>query len=103
MEYRHRVAEQRVCAGVARIGSCAHYDFEIRESLAQFGDNSPGRVDFAEADSVNPDAFLFWVVASEPAEPVGYAILRLRKKLGDLGEAIETVWGVGYRLGLAGS
>jgi DNA-binding response OmpR family regulator len=34
---------------------------------------------------------------------VDNAILRLRKKLGDLGEAIETVWGVGYRLGLAGS
>ena len=26
------------------------------------------------------------------------AILRLRKKLGTLGEAVETVWGVGYRL-----
>jgi DNA-binding response OmpR family regulator len=26
------------------------------------------------------------------------AVLRLRKKLGDWGEAIETVWGVGYRL-----
>ncbi|HEX6511764.1 MAG TPA: winged helix-turn-helix domain-containing protein, partial [Chloroflexota bacterium] len=24
-------------------------------------------------------------------------VLRLRKKLGDLGEVIETVWGVGYR------
>jgi DNA-binding response OmpR family regulator len=29
---------------------------------------------------------------------VDNAVLRLRKKLGDLGEAIETVWGVGYRL-----
>jgi DNA-binding response OmpR family regulator len=29
---------------------------------------------------------------------VDNAILRLRRKLGDLGEAIETVWGVGYRL-----
>jgi DNA-binding response OmpR family regulator len=29
---------------------------------------------------------------------VDNAILRLRKKLGPLGEAIETVWGVGYRL-----
>lgn len=29
---------------------------------------------------------------------VDNAILRLRKKLGDLGPAIETVWGVGYRL-----
>lgn len=29
---------------------------------------------------------------------VDNAILRLRKKLGDLGEAIETVWGIGYRL-----
>ncbi len=29
---------------------------------------------------------------------VDNAILRLRKKLGPFGEAIETVWGVGYRL-----
>jgi DNA-binding response OmpR family regulator len=29
---------------------------------------------------------------------VDNAILRLRKKLGALGDAIETVWGVGYRL-----
>ena len=29
---------------------------------------------------------------------VDNAVLRLRKKLGDLGNAIETVWGVGYRL-----
>ena len=29
---------------------------------------------------------------------VDNAILRLRKKLGSLGEAIDTVWGVGYRL-----
>ncbi len=29
---------------------------------------------------------------------VDNAILRLRKKLGELGEAVETVWGVGYRL-----
>jgi len=28
---------------------------------------------------------------------VGNAVLRLRKKLGAYGEAIETVWGVGYR------
>jgi len=34
---------------------------------------------------------------------VDNAVLRLRKKLGPLGEAIETVWGVGYRLGAAGS
>jgi DNA-binding response OmpR family regulator len=29
---------------------------------------------------------------------VDNAVLRLRKKLGDWGNAIETVWGVGYRL-----
>jgi len=29
---------------------------------------------------------------------VDNTVPRLRKKLGDLGEAIETVWGVGYRL-----
>jgi DNA-binding response OmpR family regulator len=28
---------------------------------------------------------------------VDNAVLRLRKKLGPLGDAIETVWGVGYR------
>jgi DNA-binding response OmpR family regulator len=34
---------------------------------------------------------------------VDNAILRLRKKLGALGESIETVWGVGYRLAAAPS
>ena len=29
---------------------------------------------------------------------VDNAILRLRKKLGPLGEAVETIWGIGYRL-----
>lgn len=29
---------------------------------------------------------------------VDNAVLRLRKKLGKLGEAIETVWGIGYRM-----
>ena len=29
---------------------------------------------------------------------VDNTVLRLRKKLGDMSEAIETVWGVGYRL-----
>jgi DNA-binding response OmpR family regulator len=29
---------------------------------------------------------------------VDNAMLRLRKKLGSIGDAIETVWGVGYRL-----
>jgi len=29
---------------------------------------------------------------------VDNAVLRLRRKLGDLGDQIETVWGVGYRL-----
>jgi DNA-binding response OmpR family regulator len=28
---------------------------------------------------------------------VDNAILRLRKKLGGLGDSIETVWGIGYR------
>jgi DNA-binding response OmpR family regulator len=31
---------------------------------------------------------------------VDNAVLRLRKKLGTLGDCIETVWGVGYRLAL---
>ena len=33
---------------------------------------------------------------------VDNAMLRLRKKLGSVGEAIETVWGVGYRLAAEG-
>ena len=33
---------------------------------------------------------------------VDNTVLRLRKKLGSLGDAIETVWGVGYRLRPAG-
>jgi DNA-binding response OmpR family regulator len=47
-------------------------------------------------------AYLHDAVWGEPAvegdRSVDNAILRLRKKLGDLGDAIETVWGVGYRL-----
>jgi DNA-binding response OmpR family regulator len=34
---------------------------------------------------------------------VDNAVLRLRKKLGPLGDAIETVWGVGYRFALNGT
>jgi DNA-binding response OmpR family regulator len=29
---------------------------------------------------------------------VDNTVMRLRKKLGPLGEDIETVWGIGYRL-----
>jgi DNA-binding response OmpR family regulator len=47
-------------------------------------------------------AYLHDAVWGEPAvegdRSVDNAILRLRRKLGPLGEAIETVWGVGYRL-----
>jgi DNA-binding response OmpR family regulator len=46
-------------------------------------------------------AYLHDAVWGEPAvdgdRSVDNAILRLRRKLGPLGEAIETVWGVGYR------
>jgi DNA-binding response OmpR family regulator len=46
--------------------------------------------------------YLHDAVWGEPAvqgdRSVDNAILRLRKKLGALGDAIETVWGVGYRL-----
>src|SRR5919201_669232 len=47
-------------------------------------------------------AYLHDAVWGEPAvegdRSVDNTVLRLRKKLGDLGDAIETVWGVGYRL-----
>ena len=62
--------------------------------LLQLFLSNPGRV-FSRA-------YLLDTVWSENYIPgdrsVDNAILRLRKKLGDLGEAIETVWGVGYRL-----
>jgi len=47
-------------------------------------------------------AYLHHTVWGEPAvegdRSVDNAILRLRRKLGGMGDAIETVWGVGYRL-----
>jgi DNA-binding response OmpR family regulator len=47
-------------------------------------------------------AYLHHAVWGEPSvegdRSVDNAILRLRRKLGGLGESIETVWGVGYRL-----
>ena len=47
-------------------------------------------------------AYLHDAVWGEPAvegdRSVDNAILRLRRKLGPLGDTIETVWGVGYRL-----
>src|SRR5437868_4641727 len=47
-------------------------------------------------------AYLHDAVWGEPAvegdRSVDNSVLRLRKKLGDLGDTIETVWGVGYRL-----
>jgi DNA-binding response OmpR family regulator len=49
-------------------------------------------------------AYLRDAVWGEPTvegdRSVDNAILRLRKKLGKLGDAIETVWGVGYRLAI---
>jgi DNA-binding response OmpR family regulator len=50
-------------------------------------------------------AYLHDAVWGEPAvegdRSVDNAVLRLRKKLGALGESIETVWGIGYRLAAA--
>jgi DNA-binding response OmpR family regulator len=46
-------------------------------------------------------AYLHDAVWGEPAiegdRSVDNAILRVRRKLGGLGDAIETVWGIGYR------
>jgi DNA-binding response OmpR family regulator len=47
-------------------------------------------------------SYLLETVWGEPYIPgdrsVDNAVLRLRKKLNELGEAVETVWGIGYRL-----
>ena len=65
-------------------------EFELLHLLVR----NPGRV-FSRA-------YLHTAVWGEPSvegdRSVDNAILRLRRKLGTMGEAIETVWGVGYRL-----
>jgi DNA-binding response OmpR family regulator len=52
-------------------------------------------------------AYLYDAVWQEPYvegdRAVDNAILRLRRKLGPLGEAIETVWGIGYRFSATAS
>jgi DNA-binding response OmpR family regulator len=61
--------------------------------LALFLGN-PGRV-FSRAYLIET----VWDEAYLPGDrSVDNAVLRLRNKLGEMGEAIETVWGVGYRL-----
>lgn len=56
--------------------------------------SNPGRV-FSRAYLLDT----VWAENYIPGDrSVDNAILRLRKKLGPLGDAIETVWGVGYRL-----
>lgn len=61
--------------------------------LALFMGN-PGRV-FSRAYLIET----VWDEAYLPGDrSVDNAVLRLRNKLGEMGEAIETVWGVGYRL-----
>ncbi len=55
---------------------------------------NPGRV-FSRAYLIET----VWDEAYLPGDrSVDNAVLRLRNKLGDTGDAIETVWGVGYRL-----
>ena len=56
--------------------------------------SNPGRV-FSRAYLLDT----VWAENYIPGDrSVDNAILRLRKKLGPLGDAVETVWGVGYRL-----
>jgi len=62
--------------------------------LLQLFISNPGRV-FSRAYLLDT----VWAENYIPGDrSVDNAILRLRKKLSDLGEVIETVWGVGYRL-----
>ena len=73
-----------------RILELTHTEFDLLYLLVQ----NPGRV-FSRA-------YLLETVWGERYvsgdRSVDNMILRLRKKLGDLGDCIETVWGVGYRL-----
>jgi DNA-binding response OmpR family regulator len=73
-----------------RIVELTHTEFDLLYLLVQ----NPGRV-FSRA-------YLLETIWGERYVPgdrsVDNMILRLRKKLGDLGDCIETVWGVGYRL-----
>ena len=65
-------------------------EFELLHFLLRY----PGRV-FSRAYLLDTVWGEYYVAGDRS---VDNAILRLRKKLGSLGEAIATVWGVGYRL-----
>jgi hypothetical protein len=65
-------------------------EFELLHFLLRY----PGRV-FSRSYLLDAVWGEYYVAGDRS---VDNAILRLRKKLGSLGEAIETVWGGGYRL-----
>ena len=66
-----------------------HTEFDLLHLLLRNRGRAFSRVYLREA--IRGDSYV------EGDRSVDNAVLRLRKKLGRLGEAIETVWGVGYR------
>jgi len=99
----NRSSEGSLCYGPLRIDPQAHLalldtaalDLSPTEfALLHLVLRSPGRA-FSRAyllDTVWGETY----VGGDRS--VDNTVLRLRKKLGSLGEAIETVWGIGYRL-----
>jgi DNA-binding response OmpR family regulator len=97
------VSEKLLQWGALRLDSAAHaatLDGEALDltrtefSLLQLLLGSPGRA-FSRAyllDTIWQENYI------GGDRSVDNVVLRLRKKLGDLGDAIETVWGIGYRL-----
>jgi DNA-binding response OmpR family regulator len=96
-------ASQPLCRGPLRLDPRAHQatlgDIALELSPTEFALlqlllRSPGRA-FSRAyllDTVWQETY----VGGDRS--VDNVVLRLRKKLGPLGDAVETVWGVGYRL-----
>jgi DNA-binding response OmpR family regulator len=92
-----------LCRGALRLDPNAHtamlsgapLDLSPTEfALLQLLLRSPGRA-FSRAYLLDTVWKEVYVGGDRSVDNV---VLRLRKKLGDVGDAIETVWGVGYRL-----
>jgi DNA-binding response OmpR family regulator len=82
-------AKHRVTTGDTEL-TLSRIEFDLLHLLLRH----PGRV-FSRAYLLET---VWDVEATGSDRAVDNAVLRLRKKLGDMGDAIETVWGVGYRL-----
>ncbi len=86
-EDAHVVAVEGLGAGDAGVGGGADGDFVVGQSGLELGDEGPGGVDLADADGVNPDAWLVGAAAGDAAEsllPAGTVAILPQDAVGDL-------------------